>query len=164
MHTVCEARVYRFIQKNGDMIQNWFECKIKYDKAMENGMDKAVTEAYIVDALSFTEAEARIIEEVTPFMNGEFTVQDIKRQKFSEIFTSTKSSDDKWFKLKLTFISLDEKSGKEKKTSSLVLVQAGDIRAAIKNCDEGMKGGMADYVIASAVETAYMDVYQYKGK
>ena len=161
----CEVRVYRYSKKKIDnMIQNWFECKIKYEKTLENGTNKAVTEAYIVDALSFTEAEARIIEEVTPFMNGEFTVQDIKRQKFSEIFTSTKSSDDRWFKLKLTFVTLDEKSGNEKKTNSLVLVQAGDIRAAIRNCDEGMKGGLADYVIASAVETAYMDVYQYKGK
>lgn len=146
------------------MVQNWFECKIKYERTMENGTNKAVTEPYIVDALSFTEAEARIIEEVTPFIQGEYTVTDIKRQKFSEIFTSNKDSDDKWFKLKLVYVTLDEKSGNEKKTSTLVLVQAGDIRTALKNLDEGMKGSLADYTIASAVETAYLDVYQYKGK
>lgn len=146
------------------MVQNWFECKIKYERTMENGTNKAVTEPYIVDALSFTEAEARIIEEVTPFIQGEYTVTDIKRQKFSEIFTSNKDSDDKWFKLKLVYVTLDEKSGNEKKKSTLVLVQAGDIRTALKNLDEGMKGSLADYTIASAVETAYLDVYQYKGK
>lgn len=143
-------------------MHTWFECKIKYEKTMENGIEKKVTEAYIVDALSFTEAEARIIEEVTPFISGEYTVQDIKRLNFSEIFTSHKTADDLWFKFKLNFITLDEKSGSEKKTSTLVLVQAADIRSAIKNLDEKMKGSMADYIIAAVNETAYMDVYEYK--
>lgn len=143
-------------------MHTWFECKIKYEKTMENGIEKKVTEAYIVDALSFTEAEARIIEEVTPFISGEYTVQDIKRLNFSEIFTSHKTADDRWFKFKLNFITLDEKSGSEKKTSTLVLVQAADIRSAIKNLDENMKGSMADYIIAAVNETAYMDVYEYK--
>ena len=71
-------------------MHTWFECKIRYEKVMENGMQKKVTEPYLVDALSFTEAEARIIEEMTPFISGEFTVSDIKRANYSELFPTKK--------------------------------------------------------------------------
>ena len=71
-------------------MHTWFECKIRYEKVMENGMQKKVTEPYLVDALSFTEAEARIIEEMTPFISGEFTVSDIKRANYSELSLATK--------------------------------------------------------------------------
>lgn len=143
------------------MMKHWFECKIRYEKTMENGMNKKVTEAYIVDALSFTEAEARIIEEMTPFISGEFTVSDIKCANYSELFFSDEFVADRWFKCKLTFITLDEKSGAEKKTSTNVLVQATDLRDAVKKLDEGMKGSIADYIISSIAETAIMDVYEY---
>lgn len=146
------------------MLHNWFECKIRYEKVMENGMNKKVTEPYLVDALSFTEAEARIIEEITPFISGEFTVSDIKRANYSELFFCEEDAADRWFKCKLFFITLDEKSGAEKKTSTQVLVQAADLRDAVKKLDEGMKGTMADYVIASVAETALMDVYPYDGE
>lgn len=139
----------------------WFECKIRYEKVMENGMNKKVTEPYLVDALSFTEAEARIIEEMTPFITGEFTVSDIKRANYSELFPSDEESADRWFKCKLIFITLDEKSGAEKRSSTQVLVQAADLRDAVKKLDEGMKGTMADYQIGSIAETAIMDVYPY---
>ncbi len=145
-------------------LHTWFECKIQYEKTIENGMTKKVTEPYLVDALSFTEAEARIIEEITPFMTGEFTVSDIKRANYSELFYSEDTSADRWFKAKLQFITLDEKSGKEKKTNTLVLIQATDFRAALRNLDEGMKGTMADYVIACIQETPLMDVYPFSVK
>lgn len=124
-------------------------------------MNKKVTEPYLVDALSFTEAEARIIEEMMPFISGEFTVSDIKRANYSELFPSEEEAADRWFKCKLFFITLDDKSGAEKKTSTYVLVQASDLRDAVKKLDEGMKGTMADYQIASVSETAIMDVYPY---
>ena len=114
-------------------MHTWFECKIRYEKTMENGMNKKVTEPYLVDALSFTEAEARIIEEMTPFITGEFIVSDIKRANYSELFPSEEEAADRWFKCKLVFITLDEKSGAEKKTSTQVLVQAADLRDAVKN-------------------------------
>ena len=145
-------------------MHTWFECKIRYEKVMENGMNKKVTEPYLVDALSFTEAEARIIEEMTPFISGEFTVSDIKRANYSELFPSEEEAADRWFKCKLVFITLDEKSGAEKKTSTQVLVQAADLRDAVKKLDEGMKGTMADYQIASVAETAIMDVYPYSAE
>lgn len=143
------------------MLHTWFECKVRYEKTLENGMNKKVTEPYLVDALSFTEAEARIIEEVSPYISGEFTIADIKRANYTELFFCEEDSADRWFKCKLTFISLDEKSGAEKKTSSNVLVQAADLRDAVKKLDEGMKGSMMDYVISSMAETAIMDVFPF---
>ena len=143
------------------MLHTWFECKVRYEKTLENGMNKKVTEPYLVDALSFTEAEARIIEEVSPYISGEFTIADIKRANYTELFFCEEDSADRWFKCKLTFISLDEKSGAEKKTSSNMLVQAADLRDAVKKLDEGMKGSMMDYVISSMAETAIMDVFPF---
>lgn len=142
-------------------MHTWFECKIRYEKTMENGLVKKVNEPYLVDALSFTEAEARITEEITPFVTGEFTVSDIKRANYSELFPSDEEAADKWFKCKLVFIMLDEKSGAEKKSSTQVLVQAADLRDAVKKLDEGMKGTMADYEIALVSETPIMDVYPF---
>ena len=129
---------------------------------MENGLVKKVTEPYMVDALNFTEAERRIIEEMSPFMTGEFQVADIKRAHYAEFFETMEESADRWFKAKLVFVTLDEKSGKERKTSQNVLIQAADLRGAIARLDEGMKGSMMDYVIASVAETPIMDVYHYK--
>lgn len=144
------------------MMYNWFECKIRYEKVMENGMNKKVTEPYLVDALSFTEAEARIIEEMTPYISGEFTVSDIKRANYSELFPSMAEEEDRWYKIKIAFITLDEKSGAEKRTTTYVLVEASDTDKAQKNLHEGMRGTMADYQIVSVTETAIMDVYPYE--
>ena len=142
-------------------MHNWFLTKIRYEKVMENGIQKKVTEPYLVDALSFTEAEARIIEEVTPFISGEFTVSDISRAHYSEIFTSEEDSADKWFAGRLAFITLDEKSGAEKKTAAQMLTQASNLKEAIEVLEKGMKGTLADYEIASVTETALMDIFPY---
>lgn len=138
----------------------WIETKVRYEKTMENGLQKKVTEPYLVDALSFTEAESRIIEEITPFMSGEFTVSAVKKSNISEIFWNDSESADKWFKVKVNFITINEKTMQEKKTASYMLVQAADLRSALKSFDEGMKGTMADYQIASIAETPLMDVYK----
>jgi hypothetical protein len=141
---------------------NWFECKIRYEKTVEDGTQKPVTEMYVVDALSFSEAEERITEEVSAYVSGSFDVKDIKKAAFGEIFFSDDSNADRWFKTKLQFIILDEKSGKEKKSSVNFLVQAGTFREALSNIEEGMKGTMQDYVISSINETTIMDVLEYK--
>lgn len=138
---------------------NWFECKVSYEKMLENGMQKKVTEPYLVDALSFTEAEARIIEEIKPYISGEFTIADIKRAKLSELFFN--DNGDRFFKAKVMFITLDEKSGTEKKTAAQMLAQASDIKEALKVVEKGMEGTLADYVIASLTETNIMDVFPY---
>lgn len=140
-------------------MHNWFECKIKYEKTAEEGKIVKVNEGYMIDALSFTEAEARIIEEMRPFISGEFTVANIRRAKIAEMFFNEEG--DKWYRAKVMFVSLDEEKGIEKRTASTMLVQASDIKAALNGITEGMKGSMADYDIASITETTIMDVYKY---
>ena len=136
----------------------WFECKVKYDKMTEDGSQKTVTEPYLVDALSFTEAEARITEEITPFISGEFKVTAVKRTNTAEIFW--KEGGDKWYKVKVNLCTIDEKTGKEKKTPNYMMVQAIDFKDAYDVFMEGMKGTMADFEISQIVETMIMDVYQ----
>ncbi|MDR0733059.1 MAG: DUF4494 domain-containing protein [Dysgonamonadaceae bacterium] len=138
---------------------NWFECKISYEKMMENGVQKRVIEPYLVDALSFTEAEARIIEEMKPYISGEFMVTDIKRARIVELFTN--ENGDRYYRFKVVFASLDEKSGMEKKTAVAMLAQASDIKEAITVLEEGMKGTMGDYTLASVAETMIMDVFPF---
>ena len=140
-------------------MHSWFECKVSFEKVLENGMQKKVTEPYLVDALSFTEAEARIIEEIRPFISGEFTVTDIKRARLSELFFN--ENGDRFYKIKVYFITLDEKSGAEKKTAAQMLAQACTLKEAIAVLEEGMKGTMADYTIASVTDTMLMDVFPF---
>ena len=139
----------------------WFECKIRYEKVMEDGLQKPVTENYVVDALSFSEAEERIIEEMSSYISGEFDVKDIKKAAYKEIFFSESDTADKWYKARLQFITLDEKTDKEKRSTVTYLVQAGSFNAAVKNIDEVMGGTMIDYIIASVAETTIMDVFEY---
>jgi len=179
-----------------------FETKIRYDKIQENGAVKKVTEAYLVDALSFTEAEARIIEEMTPYISGDFSVAAIKRTKIAEIFFTSdvalaigkynsdiekalvrkdaklldkatsgdelikavNNTDSRWYLFTVSFITLDEKSGKEKKSSTQILVESSDITAAKERFNEGMRGTMADYEIAGINETNYLEVFKYSDK
>ncbi len=141
---------------------NWFECKIRYEKVMEDGLQKKVTENYVVDALSFSEAEERITEEMSSYISGEFDVADIKKAAYGEIFFSDDEMADKWYRAKLQFITYDEKTDKEKRSSVTYLVQAGSFNGAVKNIDEAMGGTMIDYVISSVAETTLMDVYEYK--
>ena len=140
-------------------MHNWFECKVRYDKTLDTDMIKTVTEPYLVDALSFTEAEARIIEEMQPYMSGEFTVSDIKRVKFSDTFFN--ETGDRYYKAKLYFITLDEKSGAEKKTAVNMLVQATTLKEAVETVEAEMGKTMIDYTLASVNETAIMDVFKY---
>lgn len=142
-------------------MSEWFICKVKYDKTMQDGALKPVNEPYLVEAINFTEAERRIIEEMKPYISGEFDVTNISKARFAEIFETVDDSADRWFKAKLSFVTLDEKSGKEKKSSHNVLIQAADLRDSIKRLDNGMKDSMMDYVISSVAETAILDVYHY---
>ena len=139
----------------------WFECKIGYEKVMEDGLQKKVTESYVVDALSFTEAEKRIMEEMSSYISGEFTIKDIKIAPYKEIFFSDDEMADRWYKAKLQFITIDEKTEKEKRSSVNYLVQAGTLKGAIGNIESVMGTTMIDYVIAAVNETTLMDVFEY---
>lgn len=147
------------------MIMNkWFECKVATEKTLEGGATKTVTEPYLVDALNFTEAEARIIKEISPYCNGQLEVKDIKRVKYAELFTSDAENADKWFKVKCMFITLDEKTQSEKETATLMLVQASDLHDAVRRFDEGMKGSLMDYRIHTVQETKILDVFPFEAQ
>lgn len=139
-------------------MSQWFECKVRYEKMMENGMQKVVTEPYLVDALSFTEAEARITEEMQPYISGEFSVAAVKRVKLTDIFYNP--AGDRWYKVKTMFITIDEKSGAEKKTATFQMVQASDIKEALSVYDAGMKDLMANIEVAAITETPLLDVFK----
>lgn len=138
----------------------WFECKVRYERMAENGTVKKVNEPYLVDALTFTEAEARIIEKITPYITGDYSISAVKKTKISDIFFDDRG--DRFYMVKVNFITLDEKSGVEKKAANFILVQASDFAGALKNFEEGMKGTLADYEIASITETPLMDVFPFQ--
>lgn len=138
---------------------NWFKCKVSYEKIMENGITKRITETYLVDAYSHAEAESRIVKEVEPYISGEFMVSSVRRVNYTEIFTSETS--DYWWELKIYFITLDEKTGAEKRVNASVLVNGDEIKDAISTLREGMKGSMADYGIAEAKMSSILDVFVY---
>lgn len=140
----------------------FFECNVRYEKTKEDGKRKKVTGTYVVDAISFTEAEGRIIEEIKPFVSGEFDVTAIKIASYKEVVFSDADSDDKFYKIRCNFITLDEKSGKEKKTAVYYLVKAASVEGARKNLEESMSVTMIDYTIVSVVEAPVMDVFEYK--
>ena len=139
----------------------WIEVKVRYEKTAENGKTVKVTEPYLVDALSCTEAEARLIEEITP-QTSEFNVLAVNKTKISEIFRDARG--DRYYKVKVNFISIDEKTHGEKRTATFILVQASSFESALRNFKDGMNGTLADYEIESIVETKIMDVYDYIAK
>ena len=140
-------------------MHKFFLTKIKYEKTAEEGKIVKVSEQYLVDALSFTEAEARIITEMKPFISGEFEVANIKRARINEMFFN--EDGDKWYRSKVSFVTLDEEKGIEKRTGVTMMVQASTMKEALDGIIEGMKGSMADYEIANIAETTIMDVYKY---
>lgn len=143
-------------------IHNWFLTTVRYEKTAEEGKIITVSETNLVDALSFTEAEERIIKEMTPFISGNFVVASCRRAKINEIFYS--EDGDYWWKAKVAFITLDEEKGIEKRTIVSMLVQASDIDEACKGIKKGMEGSMADYRVLSMTETPIMDIYKYEAE
>ena len=140
---------------------DWFETKIRYDKTQDDGSMKPVSEQYVVDALSFTEAEKTLIEEMQTYISGDFKIMGIKPAAYHEIFFSDQTSDDKWYRAKLQFITIDEKTEKEKRSNVVYLVQASSLPVAVKHIEEVMGGTMIDYVISSVTETVIMDVFEH---
>ncbi len=141
----------------------WFTTKVKYQKTQEDGSEKVVSETYVVDALSFTEAESAIIDEMSVYVSGEFKVSGISKSNFGEIFFSDVDDDDKWFKGKLQFITIDEKSEKEKRSNVIYLVQAKSLARALRYIDEVMGKTMIDYEVVGLNDTPIMDVFEHHG-
>ena len=140
----------------------WFECKIKYEKVMEDGLQKQVVEQYVVEALSFAEAEQRITEEMSAYISGKFEVADVKKAAYKEVFfDDDNAASDRWYKAKLDFITIDERTEKEKRDRVTYLVQAANLNHAMKNVDTVMGGTMIDYDAASISDTKLVDVFEY---
>lgn len=140
----------------------WFETKVKYEKVNEEGLQKKVTEQFVVEALSYTEAEARITEEMSAYISGEFEIADIKKASYKEVFFSDAENADRFYKAKLDFITIDEKTDKEKRSRSVYLVQAASLKDAFKGIEDVMSGTMIDYDAAAIDSTNLLDVYEYK--
>ena len=139
-------------------MSQWFETKVKYDKTMlDTGALKSVTEPYLVDALSFTEAEARIIKEMEPFTSGELTVTAVRKVRYEEVIYH--EGGDRWYKVKVNMITIDEKTGAEKRTASFSLVQASEFKLALDYFLDAMKSVLFDFEIVNITEMPYIDVY-----
>lgn len=139
-------------------MNQWFETKVKYDKTMlDTGAIKSVTEPYLVDALSFTEAEARITKEMEPFVSGELTVTAVRKVRFEDVLYH--EGGDRWYKVKINMITIDEKTGAEKRSASFSLVQASEFKLALDYFLEAMKSVLFDFEIVNITEMAYIDVF-----
>ena len=141
---------------------SWYETRIKYKKTMEDGSEKVVNELYVVDALSCTEAEKSIIDEMSCYISGDSDVTSAKKTNYGEIFFSDLDDDDKWYKAKCQFITIDDKSAKEKRSNVTYLVQAKSLARAIRYVDEVIGKSMLDYDIVGINETKVLDVFTKK--
>ena len=141
------------------MSVTWYECKVKYKKTHETGEQKLTSDIYLLDAVSYTEAEARIIEEMAAYTKEEIKITNIKLANFSEVHPFENS--DRWFRSKVSLVAVDEESGKERKTNIYLLVQANDIKEAFENTTTAMADTMGDYTIPSITESAILDVFPY---
>lgn len=139
---------------------NWFEVIVRFDKTMEDGMTKKVKELYVVDALTIGEAEEKILKEISHYISGEADVIQAKKTPYTEIFFSDSERDDMWYKVKIAFITIDEKTEKEKKTSVTYLVQGSTVDSAAKNVATAMSDSIVDFVIQNIDETKILDVFE----
>ena len=147
-----------------DVNKKWFETIVRYDRVMESGETKKVSETYVVDAITFGEAEESIAEIANSYATSEYEIKNINPAPYSEIFFSDRDTDDKYYRVKLAFITIDERTQKEKKSKVTYLVQAGSLEQARKNTEEVMNGTMIDYEFVSVTETKIMDVFEKENK
>ncbi len=139
-------------------MSQWFETKVKYDKTMlDTGAIKSVTEPYLVDALSFNEEKTRITKEMEPFVSGELTVTAVRKVRFEDVLYH--EGGDRWYKVKINMITIDEKTGAEKRSASFSLVQASEFKLALDYFLEAMKSVLFDFEIVNITEMAYIDVF-----
>ena len=138
---------------------NWFECKVKYQKIDETGKVKNVAESYLVDAYSFTEAESRINKEMEPYISGEFTVTNIKIANYADVLINYPG--DRWFKTRVSYITVDEERGLERKTNSYMLIKGHDLKQAYENIEKEMSGTVTDYEISAITESNILDIFPY---
>ena len=140
----------------------WFECKVKFDHTGNDGMIKSVSQVYLVEAISFTDAESIVIKEAQPYTSGEFEVVNIKRVKVGDLFEHAGS--DKWYRCKVNYISLDEEKQVEKKMAQIIIIQASTLRDAVNALYEDMRGTLGDWEVVNVTETPIIDVLRFTVK
>ena len=143
------------------MTANWFEAKVKYMTVNEDGREKKVNEAYLLDAMSYTEAESRIMHEMESVISGDYYISSLKKSNITELVPSEDENDDRWYKAKVNIIDADEVSGKEKSTGQYYLVAASNINKALENLEKSLASFVVPYEIASLTDTQFMDVFPY---
>ena len=143
------------------MTANWFEAKVKYMKVNEDEREKKVNEAYLLDAMSYTEAESRIMHEMESVISGDYYISSLKKSNITELVPSEDENDDRWYKAKVNIIDADEVSGKEKSTGQYYLVAASNINKALENLEKSLASFVVPYEIASLTDTQFMDVFPY---
>ena len=142
------------------MTANWFEAKVKYVKVGEDGKEKKMSELYLLDAMSYTEAESRITENLREMIQGDFYIVGLK-SNITELVESNDGNDDKWFKAKVAIIDADQISGKEKKSNQYYLVAGADIDSALANLHKSLSTYVVPFEISSLADTNIMDVFPY---
>lgn len=140
----------------------WFITKVKYNKTNEEGLLKAVSEQYLVDAYTFTEAEARIYEQLENTIIGDFDVTDISKTNYTDVFFYNDSSI--WHKCKVQYHIADETSGKEKKVTQYMLIEANTVKEAYDRIYESLNNMLVTFTVPDVIETKIIEVYNYKGK
>lgn len=143
------------------MTANWFEVKVKYVKVGEDGKERKVSELYLLDSMSFTEAEARIIEELKEMIQGDFCIEAIKKSNITELVESNDGNDDKWFKAKVAIIDADSISGREKKTNQYYLISGENVDKALENLQKSLSTYVIPFEIVQVGDSNIMDVFPY---
>ena len=143
------------------MNANWFEAKVKYVKVGEDGKEKKVSELYLLDAVSYTEAESRITEELRKMIKGNFNIVGLKKSNITELVESNDENDDKWFRSTVAIIDADQISGKEKKSNQYFLVAGSDINSALSNLQKSLSTYVVPFEIPSVKDTNFVDVFPY---
>lgn len=141
-------------------MKEWYECKVTYDKENEDGQLKRATEKYLAEAISFTDAEAVITKNVGEFisLSGNFNVMAVKKEKISEIVKEDGSGT--WFKVKVAYISIDEESGKEKRSFSTVYFEGNDILTLPVKIKSHFSNSLSDYIIIKIEETNIIEIFE----
>lgn len=142
-------------------MQTWFECKVKYNKVSQSGNEQLITENFLLDAVSYTDAETRIIRQMQQMVKGgEFAIIDIKKSKIAEVFPF--ENGEWWFKAAINLVTVDEDAGKEKKVRAYYLVMADEIREALDRFEESLSYLVIPYVVTSVVLSTIADVFPYQ--
>ncbi|SHF27920.1 protein of unknown function [Mariniphaga anaerophila] len=141
-------------------MQTWFECKVKYTKVLDSGKEQTTTENFLLDAVSFTDAETRMIGQMRQIVKGEFNVTDIKKSRIAEVFPF--ESGEWWFKATINLVTIDEEAGKEKKLRTYYLIMADDIKEALQRLEESLSYLVIPYVISSLATSNIVDVFPYE--